>query len=321
MYDKSEEIAEKYDFEVQNTTRGRGILILHTSDGLKALKEYKGSGRHLIWSQEVLEQIYQEGRIFVDSCVRNKEGEFITQATDGSKYIIKNWCEARDCDVKKVEDVCMAVRGLAVLHNRMESFGVEEKLYVAKELIEEFNAHNQEIRRVRKYLYGKNNRTEFESLATNCCDMFIHEGIEAIKHLAEFEPKANLKKGLCHGNYNFHNVSFQGEIPVIVNFEKQNYNYLMADLYSFLRKIMEKTDWDAELGNRMINEYDRERTVRKEDLELLAIMFSYPEKFWKLLNGYFNSNKAWVPRKKLEKLEKLVDQNRYRLEFIKTIYS
>ncbi len=321
MYDKSEEISEKYDFKVQDTTKGRGILILHTENGLKALKEYKGSGRHLIWSQEVLEKIHQEQGLFVDSCVRNTEGDFITQAADGSKYIIKNWYEARECDVKKTEDLYMAVRGLAVLHNRMEKVNVAEKLYVAKDLAEEFNAHNQEIRRVRKYLYGKNNRTEFETLAANCCDMFIGEGKEAIDHLKEFKPDSKLEKGLCHGNYNFHNVSFQGDIPVIVNFEKQNYNYLMADLYCFLRKIMEKSDWDTGLGSRMINEYDRERTIGKADLELLAIMFSYPEKFWKLLNGYFNSNKAWVPRKKLEKLEKLVDQNRYRLEFIKTIYS
>ena len=47
MYDKSEGVLEKYDFNVQEVTKGRGITILRTDKGLMALKEYKGSGKHL----------------------------------------------------------------------------------------------------------------------------------------------------------------------------------------------------------------------------------------------------------------------------------
>lgn len=321
MFDVCVDISEKYDFKVKETAKGRGITILHTDRGLMAFKEYKGSGKHLIWSNEVMEKIYQEGRVIVDSCVRNKEGEFITEAPDQSRYIIKNWYEARDCDVKRTEDLCMAVRGLAILHNQLEQYGGDDKLYVAKDLKREFDAHNLEIKRVRKYLYGKNNRTEFESLATNCCDLFLEEGKKALERLIEFEPEERLQKKLCHGSYNFHNVCFKGNVPVIINFEKQNYNFLMMDLYCFLRKILEKNNWDIFLGQRLINEYDVERRIGIDDLGLLAILFSYPEKFWKLLNGYYNSNKAWVPHKKLEKLEKLVEQNKLRQEFIKSIHS
>ena len=57
MFDKYEDVAEKYDFTLQGTVKGRGALILDTNQGLKALKEYRGSGKHLIWSQAVLEKI------------------------------------------------------------------------------------------------------------------------------------------------------------------------------------------------------------------------------------------------------------------------
>ena len=56
----------------------------------------------------------------------------------------------------------------------------------------------------------------------------------------DFNPETKLKKGLSHGNFNFHNMCFCGEVPVIMNFDKQNYNFLMMDLYTFMRKIMEK---------------------------------------------------------------------------------
>ena len=49
-------------------------------------------------------------------------------------------------------------------------------------------------------------------------------------------------------------------------------------------------------------------------------MFSYPEKFWKILNYYFNANKAWIPNKNMEKLKLAVNQNRMRREFVRTLY-
>ena len=321
MLDKYEDVAEKYDFLVEETVKGRGALILNTNQGIKALKEYRGSGRHLIWSQTVLEKINADDGLLVDSCVRNKEGEFVSEAKDGSHYIIKNWYESRDCEVKKNEDVFAAARAIGRLHNLFENYAPSEPLYVAKELSEDFLSHNQEMRRVRKYLYSKNNRTEFESLATGYCDEYIEEGLDAIKWLEQFNASDKLKKGLCHGSYNFHNIGLQKDIPVITNFEKMNYNYLMVDLYTFLRKIMEKTEWDIKIGHNVINNYSVERKISDKDMELLAIMFSYPEKFWKLVNGYFNSNKAWISGKKTEKLVKLVGQNKCRHEFIKSIYS
>lgn len=321
MIDKGLDILEKYEFKVNETSKGRGVLILKTNQGLKMLKEYKGSGRHLVWTEEVLEKINAGGRILADSCVRNKEGEFISESGDGSKYIVKNWYDCRDCDVKDVQDLTMSVRALAILHNEMEKNAPNEKLYIARSLKDEMTGHNSEIKSIRKYLLGRNNRTEFEILAANYCDMFFKEGVNALEQLIDFAPEEKLEKGLCHGDYNFHNICFTQTLPVILNFDKQNYNFLMADLYKFMRKILEKCDWDYNLGYRLIDEYDKERNISDYDIELLAILFSYPEKFWKILNGYFNSNKAWISRKKMEKLIKFIEQNEKRLDFIKTICS
>lgn len=321
MFDKGLDILEKYDFEVLEITKGRGVLILNTTKGPKILKEYKGSGKHLVWSQEIFEKADFGGRLLVDSCVRNNEGEFISESMDKSRYIVKNWYNCRDCDVKNMSDILMSVRALAILHNELEKCEGVEALYNARSYTEEMEGHNKEIKRIKKYLKGKNNRTEFELEASGYCDVFYEEGRRAIEEFKEFIVKEQPEMGICHGDYNFHNICFAQNVPVILNFDKQNYNYLMSDLYRFMRKILEKGDWNIELGLQLINEYDKERTISETDRKLLVLFFSYPEKFWKILNGYFNSNKAWIPQKKLEKLRKFVGQNERRLEFIRTIYS
>ena len=143
---------------------------------------------------------------------------------------------------------------------------------------------------------------------------------KALTELNDFLGRSILKKELCHGDYSYHNICFQAGAPVIINFEKMNRNYGICDLYHIMRKIMEKYDWDIKLGHKILTEYDKVRTLREAELELLPILFSFPEKFWKILNGYYNSNKAWLPAKNLEKLCRVTEQNVKRLEFIKTIH-
>ena len=77
---------------------------------------------------------------------------------------------------------------------------------------------------------------------------------------------------------------------------------------------------DIKLAYRFITEYDKIRTLNDDDLRLLEIMFTFPEKFWKLINSYNNSRKTWLPARNTEKLKKVIAQNNKRLDFINTLH-
>ena len=124
---------------------------------------------------------------------------------------------------------------------------------------------------------------------------------------------------LCHGNYNYHNVHFMDRDIVISNFEKMHRDYFVIDMYEMMRKLLEKYDWNIKLGHKLLADYDRERRITDSEISLLARMFSYPEKYWKIVNAYYNSKKSWMPVKNSEKLIKVIRQNRARWEFVATI--
>ena len=52
----------------------------------------------------------------------------------------------------------------------------------------------------------------------------------------------------------------------------------------------------------------------------LYYRFAYPEKFWKIVNFYYNSGKAWIPGRNMEKLEKLLMQEKEKKDFLETIF-
>ena len=61
------------------------------------------------------------------------------------------------------------------------------------------------------------------------------------------------------------------------NFEKAHVGIQIYDLYQFIRKVMEKNDWDILYGNNIIEIYDRIRPISKDELGFY-IYFYYIQK-------------------------------------------
>ena len=53
-----------------------------------------------------------------------------------------------------------------------------------------------------------------------------------------------------------------------------------------MRKILEKYDWDIQTAYKMMEEYDKIKPVSDTERALLAALFAFPEKFWKVMNYY-----------------------------------
>ena len=83
---------------------------------------------------------------------------------------------------------------------------------------------------------------------------------------------------------------------------------------------MEKHNWNTGLGMDMIHAYDKARRLDTWELKQLGVPMSYPEKFWKIANFYYNSGKSWIPGKNQEKLEKVIAQEKEKQHFLNEVF-
>ena len=102
----------------------------------------------------------------------------------------------------------------------------------------------------------------------------------------------------------------------LINFEKCVSDSPVRDLYLFMRKLMEKSNWAEGIGFELINSYDKIRPMEKEEYRQLYYRLAYPEKFWKIVNFYYNSGKAWIPGRNLEKLIRVTGQEKDKQDFL-----
>lgn len=180
--------------------------------------------------------------------------------------------------------------------------------------------HNRELKKIDRFIRKKTRKNEFETAYLSCFPKILEEA-EWMERMLERSAYKKLRQRaleeghFCHGEYTHHNILVNGSRMAVINFEKCSVNVQINDLYHFMRKILEKQNYDFRLGIKMLRAYEEKNPLSPEEREYLGIRMEYPEKFWKLANYYYNTNKAWIPGKHMEKLEKFLGQQEKRVSF------
>lgn len=328
MNEKALSVIGQYGLEVRKSVRTRGGIAVLTDDGYKLLYECTRSDSYYERENMITAGIKRTGFEYIDTYVMTAEGTLFSQDAQGRKYILKDWFDAQECDIRNETHVAMAAGTLAVLHGHMMNMDKcehELKYNNATDMRMKFDKHTKEMRMVGNYLKGKKNKNEFEMLMRRSLMTFHEEALIAAQELEDMDYGSRIEKArtsyeMCHGSYNYHNVLFTDRGCAVTGFEHCCVDCQINDLYQFMRKLLEKNGWDARAGHSVIEAYSEVRPVSDDDMKLLRINFLYPEKFWKVINFYNNSNKSWIPRKSIEKLEGVLAQNDARKAFIETLH-
>jgi CotS family spore coat protein len=322
LYDYGLGTLEQYGLTPEKTFRTRGALLCQSEEGLLILREFHGSQKKLMLQQE-LQKVLKEKGFCVDDALPNLEGSLVSRDKDGIFYTLSHWPKGRECDTRSREDITRSVTHLARLHKEMHLTFLPE--YQQRSLKEEYLRHNRELSKIRRFIRGKGASHVFEKEYLSSVETFLKRGEEALARLEdsayeELRLEAARQGCVCHGEYHQHNVWFEGENAAVVNFGRWNFDIQMADLYRFLRKIMEKYNWDASLARYLLGAYHQEKPISPEEFENLKIRFIYPDKYWKLADYYYTHNKAWISEKQVEKLRCVIRQEKLWEEFSESCF-
>ncbi len=192
--------------------------------------------------------------------------------------------------------------------------------------LQEYEKHNRELVKVQRSLRKKSQKTQFEYSLLGCMDYFIGQAKEVTEGWGAYEeslPEAHMVQGeytYCHGDYQYHNILWGSQGMYIVNFEKCLRDRQIRDLYLLMRKLLEKTDWPEALGRELMTAYEKIKPISAYAYIDLYYRLAYPEKFWKIVNFYYNSGKAWIPQRNQEKLDKLLAQEQQKKSFLENVF-
>lgn len=321
MNDRAIGLLEQYDIEVLRTRKGRGAILCDTENGCLIFKEYAGNDKRIALQDKLLKAIQTTNTIHAEMIVPTKEGSLVVKDGDGVQYILKTYCEGRECNIYDRTECAGAVKLLARLHESMELPGDTEDLPEAFSPTAEYTKRNKELKRVRKFLQQRSQKTWFEIQLLGTFNLFLEQALAVTEEWGSYESSLCLPNNTyCHGDYQYHNILRDGENWFLINFEKCLPDSPVRDLYHLLRKLLEKGGWSVSLGQELLATYEKEKPLSAVNRIDLYYRLAYPEKFWKIANFYYNSGKAWIPGRNQEKLDKLVEQEKEKQHFLDELF-
>ena len=326
MNDRAVSVLENYDLEVLRTQKSRNAILLETNKGWMILKEYKGPLFRLELMERLLEETAQNGFAQTERIVRTREGELISRDQEQTACVVKTWPGGRECSLKDGQECRAAMTLLARLHKAMclPRLAAESGMR-AQGLYEDYEKRNRELKKVRRFLRGKGQKSAFEIYLQQNFDLFLEEALRVTEDVKAYGEvlgagAVDADGTFCHGDFQHHNLLCAQTLSA-VNFEKFALDCQMRDLYLFLRKLLEKSSWSVPLARGLLDVYGKEKKLTAADTLQLYYRFAYPEKFWKIANFYYNGGKAWIPGRYMEKLEKNLAQRAVKKAFLEQTFS
>lgn len=326
MNDRAISLLENYDFTVIKTHKVRGAFVCETDAGLKILREYQAPVSKLKLMDVLLQAVAENAKVAVDTLVADKEGKFISYDREGMGYVVKDYYEGRECSPRETEDLKLAMHSLALLH--------EELFYPAEEmpeglhrfdLEEDIVRQNKGLKKIRSFIRGRGRKTEFELALLDAYNLFLEQAIKVEERIRsedfkELYGEIEGKRQFAHGDFQYHNLIFGKERAAVINFEKCQWDSRVRDIALFLRKTLEKADWDVSLGSGLLKEYESVNPLKDSEKRQLFYRLAYPEKFRKIANFYYNSNKAFLSNQYMSKLENILRLEKSKKAFLCKVF-
>ena len=270
---------------------------------LRDIPTLASNGLKLQIQHEIQKQCRDNGFPYVDQVIKNQEGNILSKDDEENSYLVRKWFLGKECDTRSREEILECVETMARLHQVLQR--EKEGMVPSSNLVEECTRHNRELRKIRKYIQKKKKRNAFEEMMARSISQFLEQGEKAVEGMQK-EGYQDLLLGLgeqiCHGECTQHNFLFIRDGVAVTNFEHFHWGLQIEDFSHFMRKILEKHQWDMEFGRQMITSYQSVRKLSPEELKNLMLLMSYPWKYWKIANFYASSNKVWISPKNVEKL-------------------
>lgn len=315
------DIGRQYDLEIKKFIPYRDAYILDTTRGRKLLKKEGISPKRILFIHGAKEHLFNNSFQHIDRFICTVDGKPFLETNHGC-FTLTDFIEGSECNFDVESDVIMATRALAQLHAASRGYKSPSGAFSRDELGKMpiiFKKRLNEIIKIKK-IAGKG-KTKFDYMVLHHVDYFYNQGKEALEELLKSEYSLLVddvrKQGsFCHHDFTHHNIIISNGYATILNFTNCCYELKIYDVANLIRRKMRKCNWDVKEAAKIIDIYSRYENLSNSDLQIMLYILQFPQKFWRVVNQYYNSRKGWSENLYITKLKEITAEIPYHKKFL-----
>lgn len=323
-----EEIEKNYSLGIYNIEKIKNSYKIETKEGNYGIKIIKYQFPHFYFIFSAISHLNKKSFRNIPEIIKTKNGEGYIKLGDKYAYI-NRWINSRTCNYKNLDDLAMAARKLAELHECSKGFILNKHMKARiywYTWIRTFETRCEEILDFKKRIFQKAYRSEFDEIYLSAINEELERGKKSISELKENNyfkvmDKEVFKRGFCHHDFAHHNllIDKNGEINVI-DFDYCILDSHIHDLASLLIRSMKDGNWNREISDLVIDNYQKIYPVRDEELRLIIAFMRFPQGFWQIGLQYYWEQQPWGEDFFVKKIKKYLNDRNNREIFLDNFF-
>ena len=323
------ELASQYDLNIRKYQYVRSNYYLETQKGKFALRKVDLTKEQIGFSYEVDTHLSKCEFEKINSIYVTKKKTPYAVLGDET-YIMQAYKPCEETDFRNYEDLKGIIVTLADFHKfavHVNSTLREPKKIKIKNIHEHYTKRQAENYKLKKTISALKQKSHFELMFLD--DYEIYKNLEemalsSIDHELACRLVQNVidTKSIGHRDFTYHTIGKTEKNEYMISqIDVCNYDIQVLDLAKILSKIMQKNEWNKELLFNLVKEYDKERTLSKDEMRLLKFMMIYPEKYNSICFKYMSSKRRWNYSMFEQKWQSMLSYKEKQLEIAKMIES
>ncbi len=299
----------------------RAGYILDTNAGRKYIKACQYTRERVQFIHAAKSHLIAHHFTQIDPyCLTVAKQPFL-EAEDGI-YTMVNLIEGRECEFDDDRDVVRATEALALMHKAGHGFVPKGGGLIPNSLGKLpgcLKKRLEDIRKLRRK--AEKERNGFDYLFIEHFDDFYDIGEKSLETLFSSKynklVEATLREGMiCHHDYSYQNILLKGDKAAIINFDYCNLELKIYDIVNILRRRMRKCNWDIQKARLILDTYRKIEPLERDEMKVMKSMLQFPQKFWRVINRYYNSKRCWAQKNFTQMLEEVISEKDSHLQFM-----
>ncbi|SHK65058.1 spore coat protein, CotS family [Clostridium cavendishii DSM 21758] len=301
-YDLHIELFEKLGVDIIDLYPTRSVYVLTTKTGKKILKLIDYEEEKVLFINKVLNSIRKKFNNVLN-INELKDGELVLRFQN-ERYILLDLIEGIECNLANPIDLEITSKALAKLHVSSRDFCSNE--ITKNEEIEYsnlfkkpfyFNNAKKDLIKMKAQVESCVYKNEFDKLFLRDIDYYKKEILECMRLIENSKySELCLKEeavSVCHNDLAYHNIIISNNEAYFIDFDYLSIDLKVWDLANFINKTVKRFGFDIDMCKSIIQNYNLENPISKEELENLYIFLKFPHDFYIASRDYYFKLKDW----------------------------
>lgn len=320
------EIERQFDIKIEVIKANKGVYYLKSNKGERCLKKINYGPQKLLFVCGAKEHLINNGFKGVDKYYLNIDGEPYALVNE-DLYTLSEWLDGRECDFHNIEEVKIAAKTLAQMHEASKGYDPPENSKLKSDLGRWPSLMAKRIKsldKMRDMVRKRNNKSSFDLVYLKSMEFYKEIGKKALNTLEESNYTelcqiAEIDKNFCHHDYTYHNIVIDKQENVnIIDFDYCKREVRTFDISNFMTKVLKRVNWDMDFAKAIIDSYNAVSPLREDEYKVLFAYLQFPQRYWRLANRYYYNEVNWGQNTFASKIEAIIKEQEQFLAFLES---